>query len=82
MKQIIVVKLGWVLFGRVSEHEHTLDVKNAHVIRVWGTNKGLGEIALSGPTKSTVLDPCGHIVIERHAVLFRIDCEPASWTKY
>ena len=82
MKQIIVVKLGWVLFGTVTERDSTLEVKNTHVVRAWGTIKGLGEIAANGPTKHTALDPCGHVVIERHAVLFRIDCESDPWKKY
>ena len=81
MKQIIVVKLGWVLVGTVTETATTLSVTNTHVVRRWGTSKGLGELAANGPLKATILEPCGHVVIERPAVLFRIDCEAAPWKK-
>jgi hypothetical protein len=81
-RQIIVVKLGWVLVGRVvAESPSSLTITHAHVVRVWGTTKGLGELAEKGPLKQTILEPTGHVVIQLDAVLFRIDCEDKSWTK-
>ena len=74
MKQIIVVTNGFVLIGEVEPSNTTYLVKGASVIRRWGTTKGLGQIALEGPTKDTVFDPCGTVMVERSAVLMRIDC--------
>lgn len=81
-RQIIVVKLGWVLVGRVAAQSATdLTITHAHVVRVWGTTKGLGELAEKGPLSGTKLEPTGHVVIQLDAVLFRIDCEDKPWTK-
>jgi hypothetical protein len=80
--QIIVVKLGWVLVGRVSEHNGTLEITDAANVRMWGTERGLGQIAFDGPTKETKLDKMGYAIVERAAVLFRIDCEESKWKKH
>ena len=79
MKQILVIKLGWVLVGDVTSKPGKFVVNNASVIRRWGTTKGLGEIAQNGPTKSTILDPLGVATVEADATLFRIDCNAAVW---
>lgn len=55
MKTICVLPRGWVLVGNL---EGTC-LKSAKVIRRWGTTKGLGELAASGPTRETVLDDLG-----------------------
>lgn len=78
-KQIVVCKLGWVLMGDVEETPTGYVIRNAMNIRQWGTTKGLGEIAESGPTDRTKLDSIGVAHAERDAVLFRIECAP--WKK-
>lgn len=75
MKEIVVVQAGWVLIGDVAESAKFVEVSNASVIRVWGTERGLGQIALTGPTKDTILDPCGEVSVPVHAVLLRIKCQ-------
>lgn len=74
MKRIYVLQNRWVLIGDVALIEREVRLTNASVIRVWGTTKGLGEIALNGPTKDTQLDHCGTVTIPHNAVLFSIDC--------
>ena len=78
--KIVVLQRGWVLvgtFSEVSETEHQL--LDASVIRRWGTTKGLGEL-IHGPTKNTVLDPCGRASFHPLAVVFKIDVEAAGWS--
>lgn len=75
MKRIYVLQARWVLIGEATETTSTVELLNASVIRVWGTTKGLGEIALNGPTANTILDPCGRITIPLNAILFSIDCK-------
>ena len=79
MKQIIVVKLGWVLVGDVTPTTRGFTLKNASVIRKWGTTKGLGELAQRGPLKDSVLDPIGVATVQAEATLFRIDCNDTAW---
>jgi len=54
-------------------------IGNASVIRVWGTTKGLGEMAMGGPTKDTVLDPCGVVRANKGSVVLYIDCVESKW---
>ena len=73
--KIFVVKLGWVLIGvEQSSINGIVTITDASVIRRWGTERGLGQLALVGPTKDTLLDPVGEVEISEHAVLMRIRC--------
>jgi hypothetical protein len=61
-EKIIILQRGWVMVGILERNGSECKLHNASVIRTWGTSKGLGEIAMNGPTKDTKLDPCGGIV--------------------
>lgn len=75
MKTIVVVESGWVfLADGVEEVGDTLRLTGAASIRVWGTEAGLGQIALHGPTKKTILDPCGSPIVPMGKVLFTLPC--------
>ena len=54
-KRIIVADRGWVFVGDCEEHEdHSVTIRNAKNIRIWGTTKGLGELVngpIAGKTK-------------------------------
>jgi hypothetical protein len=80
MKEIVVITNGFVYMGDVSERESESGNKYIHIndascIRSWGTTSGLGEIALRGPTKKTVLDPAGIVEVAWHAVIMRVRCQ-------
>ncbi|MFP4294915.1 MAG: hypothetical protein ACLFQH_03710, partial [Halothiobacillaceae bacterium] len=51
----------------------------ARNIRDWGTTQGLGEIALSGPTRKTILDPAGVVVAPVGSMLFYLECNESAW---
>jgi hypothetical protein len=77
-KRIVVLQAGWVFIGNYHAATDTKPayITDAYNIRKWGTTTGLGEIALNGPTKDTVLDPCGIVLLDTPAnVLFTIPCE-------
>jgi hypothetical protein len=77
--QIVVCEGGWVLVGEPKVVGGALELSSAHVIRRWGTTKGLGQIALNGPTKDTVLDKLGVAFIQFKQVRFTVPCDESKW---
>ena len=77
---IVVVTASWVFLGDVTDlpEQGIIRIENAFNIRQWGTTKGLGEIALKGPTSSTVLDAYGVVELARTSEVFRIACSYKS----
>lgn len=53
---IIIAERGWIYVGRCHRDGEYMVIRDCFNIRRWGTTDGLGEIALKGPTDSTVLD--------------------------
>ena len=74
-KIIAVIQSGWVFVGDDHSTKSELRLHNASCIRKWGTTNGLGQIAISGPTPDTVLDPCGELTAPMGSVLFTIKCQ-------
>jgi len=80
--KIVVLTQGFVVAGLVEEHTTgALTIYAASVIRLWGTTKGLGELAFNGPTQKTVLDPAGIVDVPSHAVVMQITIksDPKLW---
>ena len=75
-RQIVIGERGWVWVGNVSREGGDYILNDAAVIRVWGTTKGLGELALKGKQSKTELDPCGTVRVPELAVIGRIDVAP------
>jgi hypothetical protein len=79
-KVIVIATNGFVFMGFMvpSTTERPGAPRNklieASCIRRWGTEHGLGQIALTGPTKDTVLDPCGEIEFPEGATIAIIRC--------
>lgn len=70
---IITIEGGWVFCGTCETiDDHHVTYRDVSNIRVWGTERGLGQLALEGATASTVLDPTGKLIVCNHAVLFLI----------
>ncbi len=81
--KIVILQRGWVFVGRLERTGSDCKLHNASVIRVWGTTKGLGEIAMSGPTSSTKLDiASGLVEFDYLTVVASISCNSAAWIKY
>ena len=75
-KQIVIAQRGWVFLGVVQKVGVNFVIKEASVIRSWGTTKGLGELAMSGPIKDkTILDKCPDVIIHELSIVARINCE-------
>jgi len=78
--KIVVLQRGWVLVGEFEKNGTDCKLHNASVIRAWGTTKGLGEIALEGPTSSTILDRCNGLVeFDILTVVLMISVNEEKW---
>jgi len=76
MKKIVVATAGWVFIGQYEEKDNgSVVLTDASCIRRWGTQKGLGQIAIEGPTSETTMDYMGTIEIKATAVIAAIDCD-------
>src|SRR3990167_11428151 len=75
VKTILVLQRGWVVVGDlVEDTDSKVRLDNASVIRRWGTTKGIGQLALEGPQKATVLDPCGVVEAHPQTIVMWIPC--------
>lgn len=79
-KQIVILNRGWVVIGEYSEKGDDCTLSNASVIRVWGTTKGLGELAEYGPLTSTKLDPCPSVHFNKMTMVARLDVNEEKWS--
>ena len=76
---IVILQRGWVVVGEYFKEGVNCRLENASVIRSWGTSKGLGELALNGPTDKTTLDKCGTVRFHSGAEVCTMDCK-TSWS--
>lgn len=58
-RYIVIGNRGNIVVGDMTQSGDMCHMENASVIRRWGTTKGLGQLALEGPTSDTILDKCG-----------------------
>ena len=79
--QIVILDRGFVYVGDVTIDDQWITIRNARNVRRWGTSKGLGELAKSGPTANSVIDPAGLVRAPLRALIGMIECEASSWTK-
>lgn len=77
--RIVILQRGWVFVGKFYQNGDDCRIEDAHCIRVWGTTKGLGELAISGPLKDTKLDPSGVIRFNKFSVVGTLDTEAKKW---
>lgn len=78
-KQIFILQRGWIVIGNGRKEGNEFWINNCSVIRSWGTSKGLGEIALNGPTNNTRLDPCGAFQVHELAIVGRMNVDESKW---
>ena len=76
---IVVADRGFVYVGDIAIADDWCVISNAYNVRVWGTTKGLGELAMSGPTDSTKLDAVGTVRVPMRAIISVIDSEVSKW---
>jgi hypothetical protein len=79
---IAVLDRGFVYVGRVSIEGNWCVIADAKNIRVWGTtDKGLGWLAINGPTTETKLDDAGTVRAPLKSLIHLLDSEESKWKK-
>ncbi len=73
-KYIVILQRGWVFVGDFSQEGSECKLNNASCIRLWGTTKGLGELAIEGPLSGTKLDPTPEVTFHEMTVVAKIKC--------
>lgn len=77
--KVVVYQRGFVAVGNDEREGPELVIRNAAIVRRWGTaNKGMGWLALHGPTPETVADKAGTIRTHELAVVMTLDVCPAA----
>lgn len=76
---IVVLDRGFVYVGDVEHDGDWCVITNARNIRYWGTERGLGQLALEGPTEKTRIDIVGTVRAPARAVISLIDTDAAKW---
>jgi hypothetical protein len=77
--KIVILQRGWAMIGRWSQDGEMCTLENAYNIRLWGTTKGLGELALEGKKSGTKLDKYGQVKFHVLTVVATIDCKEELW---
>jgi len=76
---IAVLQRGWVAIGKYAQVGRICTLYDAAIIRRWGTEKGLGELAEKGPRPKTVMDKCPPIQFHCREAVFIMECVADAW---
>ncbi len=78
---LVVADRGHVWVGVVRTDAEWAYVQGARIVRVWGTTRGLNQLAVDGPLPNTKLDAAATIVkVARRAVIALVPCETSKWS--
>ena len=77
--QIAVLTNGFVYVGHITHRGGYVNIEYAKNIRRWGTTRGLGQLAIQGVQKNTILDETGTVRVPLHSLIFILDCQEKAW---
>jgi hypothetical protein len=82
--KIIIAQRGWVFVGLFTSYKarngsNYLKLEQAYNIGNFGTDDGIGQLALQGPTRETKLMPCGKIELHELTSIGIVDCNAEVW---
>ena len=79
-KQIVILQRGWVVVGDYTVVKDECVLTDAAGIRVWGTTKGLGELAECGVLTNTKIDRCPDMRFHPMTIIARMDVNEENWS--
>lgn len=79
--RIVVMLNGIVQVGVYARDAEAGVVRltDASIIRRWGTDRGLAQLAIEGIRSETQLDYGGEVEAPWHAVIYTVHCTHPSW---
>lgn len=77
--RIVILQRGWVIIGKFYQDGHNCWVKNGYVIRSWGTERGLGELAMEGIKENTKLDAIPETRFHELTIVASMICDKSKW---
>ena len=77
--KIVVLQRGHVAVGHLYLKGEMCKLRGASIIRLWGTTRGLGQIAQDGPTDKTRLDKCPDIEFHILTTILIMSCLEEPW---
>lgn len=75
LNHIVVMDKGFVYHGDLYvSDDGWCSLERAHNVRRYGTQRGLGQLALEGPTQDTQLDEAAPLRFRETALVFAMGC--------
>lgn len=78
-RKIVILPSGWVFVGLWEEVGKRVILTQSACIRKWGTTIGLGQLAIAGPQKETILDPAGTVSFQLGTEIASLECLSDNW---
>ena len=79
MRSIVVLDRGWVVVGTLEDKGEEYVLHDGAVVRRWGTNMGIGQLAMEGIRDETKLDPLPITLFYKRTVIMKIECNEEKW---
>lgn len=72
--RLVILRDGFVFHGEMEIKDGWVYIYNPKNVRQWGTNHGLGHLALSGPNAETAYDAWGLVETPIRNLIFSMRC--------
>ena len=85
MLHVYILPHGWVILGERTDcpDPDMQTLKYASVVRRWGTDAGLGQLASDGPRTETILDQAPEgIAFPFKQLIMMFPCSVEPWQEY
>lgn len=77
--RIVILQRGWVVIGKFYQNGHDCWIEKGYVIRKWGTERGLGELAIEGKKQDTILDEIPLTKFHEMTIVASLICDKEKW---